>query len=321
MKLFPINSSFKKIFHSVYDNQTTPTHWHNLITVWDWKEWFIACVLLITGHSKPHAFHLTNDTATRQVVIRTKLYSSQEIWCAKPFVVLAGIPTGEFVIVIVNQIIHFNAFFHILGKPKSIPPAPLKTEIQMAFNSYCRKLDNGLFSDEELAEWETIFQNAASSDAYIPAPFPSLLSRTIPTIWLPNTSSAILDSDLIPTELASDESLVINPNTCGYHHEDVYVNDWIAVCPNQNAENIEDPFWFGQVISMDSTCVEVQWYVPNLQHKFKSNWKKHQNTSKIHQGTVICSMPETSYTPPHGLPIPFLFEICNKLSNFTMFGL
>jgi hypothetical protein len=72
---------------------------------------------------------------------------------------------------------------------------------------------------------------------------------------------------------------------------------------------------------MDATHLEVQWYVPDPKHKLKSNWKKHEQTAKIHQGTIICSMPATSYTPPHGLPIAFIFEICKKLPNFTHFGL
>ena len=59
------------------------------------------------------------------------------------------------------------------------------------------------------------------------------------------------------------------------------MTDWIAVHPDQNDENIVDPFWFGQVVSMDATHLEVQWYVPNLQHKFKSNWKKHETTPKF----------------------------------------
>ena len=113
--------------------------------------------------------------------------------------VLAGIPTGNFLLLLKSNY-SIYCIYSLLGKPKFIPPAQLKTEIQMAFNKYCLKPKYaGLFSTGELAEWATLFEeDAASSDTYTPAPFPSLLSRTIPTVfWFPNSSSGTVDPDSI----------------------------------------------------------------------------------------------------------------------------
>lgn len=88
---YHFNSSFKRIFDSVYEKETTV--WHDLTTVWDWKEWLASCVYPITGHSKPHAFRFLRDSQG-QATIFTKTYSSQETWSRDPFFVLAGIPTG-----------------------------------------------------------------------------------------------------------------------------------------------------------------------------------------------------------------------------------
>jgi hypothetical protein len=217
----------------------------------------------------------------------------------------------------------FAKSFFILGKPKVIPPAPLKAEIQLAFNSYCSKLNNGLFSEEDLAEWDALFldQSVDSTDTYVPDQFPTLLSHTSSAMDS-QTNSSFGASGSGSTSIGSfEERLVFNSSATGHHALEVDINDWIAVCPTQNVEEVVDPFWFGQVISMNSNHVVVAWYVPNLQDQSQSAWKKDKTTSKIHKGCILCKMPSASYTPPKALPIPFLFKICQALPEYTIFGL